>query len=65
MNKMVASFREGRVVPSNLYGERKPDQTISIVTDGLDKWFALLDGAPYDEAYATPPAVRSLTLTLA
>ncbi len=64
MNRMVESFREGRVIPADLHGRGRADQTISIVTDGLDKWFALLDGAPYEDAYATPPVVRSQTLTL-
>lgn len=64
MNQMVASFRQGRVIPPDLYGRGRADQTISIVTDGLDKWFALLDGTPYEDAYAAPPVVRSQTLTL-
>lgn len=64
MNRMVESFREGRAIPPNLYGKEGPDQTISLVTDALDKWFALLDGDPYDDAYAAPPVVRSQTLTL-
>lgn len=64
MNQLVVSFREGRTIPPNLYGKDGADQTISIVTDALDKWFALLDGTAYDDAYAAPAVVRSQTLTL-
>lgn len=60
----VETFREGRSIPENLYGRGVPDQTVSIVTDALDKWFALLDGGRYDESFASPSVVRSVELRL-
>lgn len=65
MAATVETFRQGRSIPQNLYGRGVPDQTVSIVTDALDKWFALLDGGRYDDAYASPPVIRAIPLTLA
>lgn len=64
MSKMVESFREGRSIPNNLYGRNEPDQTVSIVTDALDKWFALLDGGTYDGSFAAPPVTRTMQVVL-
>ncbi|WP_374108694.1 2Fe-2S iron-sulfur cluster-binding protein [Rhodococcus sp. I2R] len=64
MNEMVALFRRGRSIPGDLYGKPEPDEAISLVTDALDKWFALLDGTAYKEEYAAQPIVRTRTLTL-
>lgn len=60
----VESFREGRSIPKNLYGRDVPDQTVAIVTDALDKWFAFIDGGPYEDTYAAPAPARSTLLTL-
>ncbi|MFY2790337.1 PDR/VanB family oxidoreductase [Rhodococcus sp. MALMAid1271] len=64
MSKMVESFRVGRTIPRNLYGRDEPDQTVSLVTDALDKWFALLDDGDYDPSFAAPPVVRTHAATL-
>lgn len=64
MAQMVDSFRIGRTIPKNLYGRDEPDQTVSLVTDALDKWFALLDGDDYDASFAAPPVARTRLLTL-
>lgn len=65
VTETVESFRQGRTIPPDLYGRAIPDQTVSLVTDTLDKWFALLDGGHYDDAYAAPAVFRSVSLTLA
>lgn len=57
MAQMVDSFRMGRTIPKNLYGRDEPDQTVSLVTDALDKWFALLDGDDYDASFMAPPSL--------
>ncbi|WP_072805841.1 PDR/VanB family oxidoreductase [Rhodococcoides yunnanense] len=64
MTDTVDSFRQGRIVPSDLYGRSVPDQTVSIVTDALDKWFALLDDGEYSGEHALPPVARTVRLTL-
>ncbi len=64
MTKMVESYRVDRVVPRDLFGREAPDQTVSIVTDALDKWFALLDDGEYNGNFAAPPLLRDLPLTL-
>lgn len=64
MARTVESFRMGRSIPTDLYGRGTPDQTVSIVTDALDKWFALLDDGEYTGEYAAPPVARALQLTL-
>ncbi len=64
MAQKVDSFRVGRTIPQNLYGRNEPDQTVSLVTDALDKWFALLDNDEYDGSFAAPPVVRTRELIL-
>lgn len=64
MAQKVDSFRVGRSIPQNLYGRDEPDQTMSLVTDALDKWFALLDNDEYDGSFAAPPVARTRELTL-
>ncbi|MBY4212104.1 oxidoreductase [Rhodococcus fascians] len=64
MARKVDSFRVGRTIPQNLYGRDEPDQTVSLVTDALDKWFALLDNGEYDASFAAPPVARTRELTL-
>ncbi|MDJ0393553.1 PDR/VanB family oxidoreductase [Rhodococcus sp. G-MC3] len=64
MTKTVEGYRVGRSVPPDLYGRGVPDQTVSIVTDALDKWFALLDNGEYSSDFASPPLARELALTL-
>lgn len=56
MARKVDSFRVGRTIPQNLYGRDEPDQTVSLVTDALDKWFALLDNGEYDASFAALPS---------
>lgn len=36
-------------------------QTVSLVTDALDKWFALLDNGEYDASFWPPMYVRTDT----
>ncbi len=64
MTRSVETFRVGRVIPGDLYGRAASDQTVSIVTDALDKWFALLDDGSYSNEYAAPEVVRTVSLTL-
>ncbi|OZF03650.1 MULTISPECIES: PDR/VanB family oxidoreductase [Nocardiaceae] len=64
MARTVDTFREGRQVPQDLYGRDVPDQTMSLVTDALDKWFALLDNGEFDDSHAAAPVVRDIALTL-
>lgn len=64
MARTVETFREGRSIPQNLYGRAVPDQTVAIVTDALDKWFAFLDAGRYEDTYAAPTVVRAIPLTL-
>ncbi|RRQ28443.1 oxidoreductase [Rhodococcus sp. Eu-32] len=64
MTKAVESFRVGRTIPPDLYGDPVPDQTMSLVTDALDKWFALLDAGTYSPEHAAPAVVHARSLTL-
>ncbi len=64
MAQAVESFREDRLIPQDLYGRGAPDQTVSLITDALDKWFALLDDGEYVAEYGAPAVVHAVTLVL-
>ncbi|SNT14959.1 PDR/VanB family oxidoreductase [Rhodococcoides kyotonense] len=64
MTKAVESYRLDRTIPSDLYGRSVPDQTMSLVTDALDKWFALLDDGTYVPEYVAPVIRRPVSLTV-
>ncbi|MGB7236977.1 MAG: PDR/VanB family oxidoreductase [Rhodococcus sp. (in: high G+C Gram-positive bacteria)] len=70
VTETVESFRQGRTIPPDLYGRAIPDQTVSLVTDALDKWFALLDRSQRNNTdgngsrCVAVPVARTLDLTV-
>lgn len=59
----VRAYREGRVLPKDLYGGGKDDEAMAQILDGLDKLFAMLDLSEY-RGVAAPTRATTRTLVL-
>lgn len=53
--RLVASFREGRQIPPDLFGGGSDDRALAGITDGLDKLFAILGSVEYRDEFAAGP----------
>ncbi|WP_020106190.1 PDR/VanB family oxidoreductase [Nocardia sp. 348MFTsu5.1] len=64
VSRLVTSFREGREIPPDLFDRDAPDQTLALITDGLDKIFASLSGFEYRDEYAAGKRNPLITLVV-